>query len=82
MAKTDKPGLIKRFMRSFSRVKSYNVHVEASWRLQPMGTVIITVGGRGPKDAEEKALEMVEREVIFTTKLVQKDRDFELHNKV
>lgn len=82
MAKTDKPGLLQRFKRAFTRVKSYNVALEISWRLQPVGTVIITAGGRDPYEAEEKAKELLERELVISTKGVRKDRDFEISNKV
>lgn len=82
MASTDKPGLFQRFKRTFTRVKSYNVTLEASWRLQPIGTVIITAGGRDPMEAEQKAKELFERELVISTKGVRKDRDFEISNKV
>jgi hypothetical protein len=82
MAKTDKPSLLQRFKRNFIRVKSYNVALEISWRLQPVGTVIITAGGRDPMEAEEKAKQLLERELLITTKHVKKDRDFEISNNV
>lgn len=82
MAKTDNPGIFQRLKRTFTRVKSYNVSLEISWRLQPLGTVIITAGGRDPLEAEEKAKELLERELVISTKGVRKDRDFEISNKV
>lgn len=82
MHKHDKPGLAMRIKRKFMRITSYEVVVEVSYRLQPLKHVVIKAAGRGPREAEQKALEMVERELVFSVVQTRKDNDFEVSNNV
>jgi len=64
------------------RIKSFDIDVEVTWRLQKIGTVVVRAGGRTIEEAQEKAQEVVTRELVCMAKTGKKTGEFELSNKL